>query len=88
MFTLAGLVGVVVTVFALGSRTYRRLAKTVDEAVSSDGKEDDGAEAPCLVPGRRRDPASSLSSQQHLVRRRRSRPQTTARQGTPMSRRS
>jgi DHA3 family multidrug efflux protein-like MFS transporter len=50
MFTLAGLVGVVVTVVALGSRAYRRLAKTVDEAVSSDGREDDAPEAPCLVP--------------------------------------
>ena len=50
MFTLAGLVGVVVTVLALGSRAYRRLAKTVDEAVSSDGNEDDAPEAPCPRP--------------------------------------
>jgi MFS transporter, DHA3 family, multidrug efflux protein len=50
MFTLAGLVGVVVTVLALGSRAYRRLVKTVDEAVSGDGSEDDASELPSLVP--------------------------------------
>jgi hypothetical protein len=50
MFTLAGLVGVVVTVVALGSRSSRRLAKTVDEAVSSDGAEDEAPEAGVLVP--------------------------------------
>ncbi len=49
MFTLAGLIGVVVTVIALGSRSYRRLSGTVDEVASrADGEAT--PEAPCLVP--------------------------------------
>ena len=50
MFTLAGLVGVVVTVLALGSRAYRRLSKTDVEASVSDGGDDGATESVGLVP--------------------------------------
>ena len=56
MFTLAGLIGVVVTVISLGSRSYRRLSGTVHE-VASPRRRRSHPRAPCLV--RRREPSSS-----------------------------